>query len=146
MFGILLNYVYIWKEFIKNIVVFILVFILGYYLKNERKFKKNKENYNDTVIYLDNVNRVYKCKDILKKLKEYVDLEDEIDSIKDYLNNLTYESVKKLSYFEHLFVEIIISYLEKIEQKLNEDVDKNILREDIYNLNSIISKFQKIYF
>lgn len=64
MFGILLNYVYIWKEFIKNIVVFILVFILGYYLKNERKFKKNKENYNDTVIYLDNVNRVYKCKDI----------------------------------------------------------------------------------
>ena len=73
-------------------------------------------------------------------------MEDEIDSIKDYLNNLTYESVKKLSYFEHLFVEIIISYLEKIEQKLNEDVDKNILREDIYNLNSIISKFQKIYF
>ena len=113
MFGILLNYVYIWKEFIKNIVVFILVFILGYYLKNERKFKKNKENYNDTVIYLDNVNRVYKCKDILKKLKEYVDLEDEIDSIKDYLNNLTYESVKKLSYFEHLFVEIIISLFGK---------------------------------
>lgn len=42
MFGILLNYVYIWKEFIKNIVVFILGVILGYYLKNERKFKKNK--------------------------------------------------------------------------------------------------------
>ena len=43
MFGILLNYVNIWKEFIKNIVVFILVFILGYYLKNERKFKKIKK-------------------------------------------------------------------------------------------------------